>query len=446
MGRRGCLALVLGVWAARAGAQGPAETSAEPVWAVRGATVLPASRPGFRRGTVVWRGAKIEAVGPEIEVPAGAQVIDGEGLYVTPGFVVIGAAGLGAERTQGNVQHSLDPYDFQLRVALSVGITTAQIIDFPYFGGFAQDFPATQGANSAIIKLTHGDLKSMLVREPAVNYLALPSRQIELNFFLLRERLRKAREYLTKLKEAEEKKTEKPKLEDEVKLHVEVLKNERPTEIAAQSLAEVRVALELQREFGFDLILREPDEAWTMAAELASRRIPVLLKARGADFNFDLEEPVFEEGGMVPSRRPAAFAGAGVEVTVLPYRRGISLSGLAGRDLTAYALEAAFAVRGGLSEEDALRAITLHPARLLKLADRVGSLEKGKDADILVLSGHPFDYRTFVLKAFINGKLYYDRETSRLYRDVPLRGEKVERLNAPTPPRTEPPSAGDSRS
>ena len=61
---------------------------------------------------------------------------------------------------------------------------------------------------------------------------------------------------------------------------------------------------------------------------------------------------------------------------------------------------------------------------LLGVDDRLGSLEKGKDADLLILSGHPLDYRSFVLKAFINGKLYYDREKSRIFREVPLTRDK----------------------
>ena len=77
-----------------------------------------------------------------------------------------------------------------------------------------------------------------------------------------------------------------------------------------------------------------------------------------------------------------------------------------------------------MSNEDALKAITLNPARTLRVDDRLGSLEKGKDADLLILSGHPLDYRSFVLKAFINGKLYYDREKSRIYREIPLTGDK----------------------
>ena len=117
--------------------------------------------------------------------------------------------------------------------------------------------------------------------------------------------------------------------------------------------------------------------------------------------------------------------GSGALVGILPYRRTVMLSGLAGRDLTVLPLEAAFAVRGGMSEDDALKAITLNPAKILRIDDRVGSLEKGKDADLLILSGHPLDYRAHVLKAIINGKVYYDRSKSRLFEQVPVPKRKL---------------------
>jgi hypothetical protein len=416
---RSCrLACALLLLASSSPAQAP--PAPEPVVAVVGATVFPVSTPRIRRGTVIWRGSKIEAVGAELEPPAGAEVHRGEGLYVTPGFVSIVAAGVGLERPQGSIEHSLDPYDLRLRMALAEGITTVQLAGSSAPGGFARSQAVPQGTLSAVVKLAHGDLEAMLVREPAFNYLSLPSRQKELNLFLLRERFRQAAEHIAQVKEAEAKKARAPALRPELAIYVTILKNEQPTVISTSSPLEVELALALQAEHGFDLVLSEPREAWSLAPKLAARRIPVLVRARGPDFNFSFDELVPGEGGMIPIRLPQAFAGAGVEVAILPYRDAIPLSGLAGRDLTSLALDAAYAVRGGMSEEEALQAITLNPARILRVAERIGSLEKGKDADLLILSGHPLDYRTQVLKVFINGKLYYDRASSRLYRHIPL--------------------------
>ncbi len=261
----------------------------------------------------------------------------------------------------------------------------------------------------------------MLIREPGLNYFAVPTRQVELNLFRMRESFRKASDHLKAVREAEAKKSQPPRAPPEIAQYVTILENQRPTVVAARTREQVLDILAVHEKYPFDLILSRPEQAASLARDLSARRIPVLLKARGADFDFDLTNPVQDEQGLIPIRIPAAFAAPGVHVTILPFRRGVSLDGLAGRDLTALPMEAAFAVRGGLDEDLAVQAITIEPARLLKIADRVGSLEKGKDADLLILTRHPLDFRSLVEKAYINGKLYYEREKSPLLRDVQAR-------------------------
>ena len=400
------------------------EKKKSSVHAVVGATVLPVSGPMVRRGTVTWKDGKILEVGAELDPPEGAEVHKGKGLYVCPGFVSVVSMGVGIETSSGNIRNGLNPWDRELAIALASGITTVQALPAPFFGGFGQDRPLSGGSNSAIIKLTRGDLGGMLVREPAMNYFSLPTRQLELNYFLMRERFNQAKKYLASRAEARAKKAKEPKLSSSLKLYVAVLENTRPTIFSPANNHEVKIVLSLSKEYGFDVVLNEPKDAWMMAAELAAGNVPVLVKSRGRDFDFNTTGPVFEKGQMAPVRRPAAFARAGCLVSILPYRRGITLSGLAGRDLATLHVDAAFAVRGGMSNEDALEAITLNPARILRVDDRLGSIEKGKDADLLILSGHPLDYRSFVLKAFINGKLYYERDKSRIFREVPLTRDK----------------------
>ncbi|MDP6060521.1 MAG: amidohydrolase family protein, partial [Pirellulaceae bacterium] len=106
---------------------------------------------------------------------------------------------------------------------------------------------------------------------------------------------------------------------------------------------------------------------------------------------------------------------AGVPFAVAALSSSISLNGLAGRDLTSLPLEAAFAIRGGCSEATALAALTIVPARLLGLQDRLGSIEKGKDADLIILDGPPLDYRSYVETAIVSGKVRYDRVKDHVY-------------------------------
>jgi imidazolonepropionase-like amidohydrolase len=116
---------------------------------------------------------------------------------------------------------------------------------------------------------------------------------------------------------------------------------------------------------------------------------------------------------------------AGVPFAVATLGAAVSLDGIPGRDLTSLALEAAFAVRGGCSEQTALEALTITPARMLGLADKVGSIEEGKDADLLILNGPPLDYRTYVEKALVGGKVYYDRARDRIYPDTDRPGSTL---------------------
>jgi len=128
------------------------------VQAVVGATVLPVSGPMVRRGTVIWKDGKILEVAAELAAPEGARVHDAEGLYVCPGFVSIVAMGVGIETSSGNIGNGLNPWDRELTIALANGITTVQALPAPFFGGFGQDGPLYGGSNSAVIKLTQGDL------------------------------------------------------------------------------------------------------------------------------------------------------------------------------------------------------------------------------------------------------------------------------------------------
>lgn len=393
----------------------------QEVTAIVNGIVITAAGPTIPRGTVILRGAKIEAVGAELPVPVGARVVDATGKYVAPGFVAIEASGLAVGGIDGNFADNLDPYQLSLRVALACGITTANVIDVPFFGFFGGEVDSISGAHSAILKLTQGDLEPMLVREPGLNYLAMPTRQVELNMFRLRESFRKAAEHLKAVKEAAEKKAQAPRAAPELGSYITILENERPTVVAARTVEQVRDLLKLHAQYPFDLVLSRPTQAVALASQLVARRIPVLLKARGEDFDFDLARPVHDEQGLVPIQLPAVFAAAGAAVSILPYRRGVSLDGLAGRDLTALSMEAAFAIRGGLDEEKAIQAITIEPARILRIADRVGSLEKGKDADVLILTRHPLDFRALVERVYIHGKVYYERSKSPLFRDVTAR-------------------------
>jgi len=109
----------------------------------------------------------------------------------------------------------------------------------------------------------------------------------------------------------------------------------------------------------------------------------------------------------------------GIKFAVLNSAPYIRPGGTIGNDLLTFPLAGAYAIRGGLDEKDAFKAITLWPAELLGISHRVGSIEEGKDADIIILDGNPFDYRTYVDFTLIDGKILYDKSKSSFFKYIP---------------------------
>ena len=109
----------------------------------------------------------------------------------------------------------------------------------------------------------------------------------------------------------------------------------------------------------------------------------------------------------------------GVKISLLPPDLSIRPGGIIGSDLLTFPLAGTFAIRGGMSEKQALEAITIRPAEMLGISHRVGSIEEGKDADIIILDGNPFDYNTYVEFTIINGKVLYNKSKSPLFQKIP---------------------------
>ena len=144
-------------------------------------------------------------------------------------------------------------------------------------------------------------------------------------------------------------------------------------------------------------------------------------------------ETLVREGGS-SIENAAILHAAGVPVTIIPSSAGISLGGIVGRDLMHLTVEAGFAVRGGLSEDAAIAGITIEPARLMGIDHRVGSLEVGKDADMIITDGDVLHYQTFVQWAVIEGEVVYDKEAHLYFAHIRPRPEASlapeERLDA----------------
>ncbi|MBI3843079.1 MAG: amidohydrolase family protein [Planctomycetes bacterium] len=408
----------------------PEEPPEPDTWtAIVGGDVITVSGGTIREGTVLIHGRKIAKVGHGVDVPKEATVIDAKGKVVAPGFVVATARGIGVSGFGGppapnaKLADSLDPFAQSIELALSGGITTCMILPGGgggFFGGSqrprgGQPFDGT----SAVLKLTFGELSSMVLRDPAaviVNYRSeSPS-----NKFAVREALDKAKKYVDKVKEYEDAKkagktdAKEPPKDPQTELLAKALRREIPLRIAAWDQDDLVAAAELSRDYKVKVILDQAVESWAVSDSLASADVALVLTPRLK------VRPDREKGNPSGSRfdTPAIVAKAGVPFAIVPYTANVNTQGIFGRDLMNLPFEAAFGMRGGLTEDQALASITLGAARTLGIDDRVGSIEEGKDADLIVLDGHPLDYRTFVELTLVNGKVAYDKEKSTLFRGI----------------------------
>jgi imidazolonepropionase-like amidohydrolase len=214
---------------------------------------------------------------------------------------------------------------------------------------------------------------------------------------LQRETFQKAKEYKAKLDAG-------TKVDRDVALEplVEVLERKRTVHFHCHRADDILTAVRIAEEFGFELVLQHATEGYRVADVLAKKKIPASLTL------IDSPGGKAETIGLL-EENAAALEKAGVEVAI---NTDDSVT-----ESRFFLYTGSIAVRGGLPEAAALKAMTLTPAKLMHLDHRIGSLEKGKDADFVVLSGAPFSTYTRVKQTFIDGKKVFDEATDRGYRD-----------------------------
>ena len=377
----------------------------DPPIAIVGGDIYTVSGPILREGTIIVRDGKIESVGSDVPIPDGAKVIDAKGRVVAPGFVAARCYKVGMSRrgrATGSLADALDPFAFSVNLALASGITTA------YVPGHSRGSSLIRGT-SAIIKMTEGELENMLVREPAAITMSFSGASPSAKFDL-KQQLRRAVEHARKVKEALAS-GKKPPRDTRADALLPLIRGEIPARITADRADDILAALELADEFGIRIVLEGAYEAWIVAEEISRRDVSLVITPRQKVHPDETRER--RTGSNI--RSPAILRKAGVPFSILSPTSSLQTWGVAGQDMVNLPIDAAFAVGRGLDERTALEAITLSPARALGVGDRVGSLEPGKDADIIILDGHPLDFRAFVTLTMINGKVYYEKSENPLF-------------------------------
>jgi imidazolonepropionase-like amidohydrolase len=388
-------------------------SAAERITAIKGGELYTITSGIIKNGTILIKDGKISRIGQNVEIPKGAKVIDARGKVVMPGLVAatadIGISGFGSI---SKIADSLDPFNLNVSLALASGITTAYVSR----GRPSGDNPI--GGTNAVVKPTYGDLENMLVKEPVAENAGFSGTtwMRKANFL---QNLRKAQNYLQKLDQYNKAKDKNKKLQEPKKpsgadTYIRLLKRQLPARLRAATASEILQTLEIVDEFGIRIIIEDAVEGWIVAEEIAKRNVSVIITPRAKQRpNEDISGP---SGSTL--KNAAILKKAGVKLAIVPPDASFTTWGVAGRDLITLPMEAAFAVGGGLDEQTALEAITITAAEIIGVADRVGSLQVGKDADIIILDGHPFHHKTFVQLTLVNGKVLYDKKESPFFSHI----------------------------
>ncbi|MGA4579905.1 amidohydrolase family protein [Limisphaera sp. VF-2] len=379
------------------------------LWTCGPAGVIP-------NGQMLVVDGRITAVGTSVPDHPGAEVLDLQGAHVTPGLIdahshtaILGAVNEATlpSTAMVRIEDVINSESPTLWEQLAGGLTTCQLLH-----GSANPI----GGQSAVIKLRVGSApEEMLVRgAPPGIKMALGENVKQSNWgdrattrfpqtrmgvpAFIANRLAAAREYRLAQQQAQQRGELPPRPDLELEALAEVLEGRRQVHCHAYRQDEILAFLQVMEDFGVRVASLEHGlEGYKVADEIAAHGAGVATFADWWAYKFEVYDAI-------------PYAGA------LMHRRGVVVafksdsSDLARRLNT----EAAKAVKyGGLTEEEALRLVTLHPARLLGIDQRVGSLEPGKDADFAVWSHPPLDARTVCLQTWIDGRQYFEREAAR---------------------------------
>ena len=389
--------------------------------AVVGGTVYPVSGPPIEHGTVLMRNGRIVAVGRDVAVPGDAVRIDAAGRWVTPGLIQTGTTlGIhlldvggqletredsleGPVKPSFNVADAIDPASVAIPAARLEGITS----------NLAVPTSGLIPGQGALYDLLGDRVDSLLVRSPAVMVIdfsqtgkasAGGSRAGILK--RLRRLFRDAQEYERRRDDFRRAQIQPLAAEaEELEALRPVLRGELPVLAIANRRADIENALRIAGEFGLRLIVWQGAEAWQLADGLARAGVPVVVEPLTDVPTFDRPAPRLDNATVLRA--------AGVAVVIAQRDQAFH------RNLR---FAAGNAVRNGLSWADALRAVTLAPAEAAGVADRYGSLERGKVANLVVWSGDPLDFASRAERVFIRG-----REVPPVSRQTELR-ERYRRL------------------
>lgn len=386
---------------------------ATPVTVIKGGTIYPIAGNIINNGTILIEEGKIKKIGLNIPVPANATIIEAQGKVITPGFIDsythLGLVMISSEPSESDLRDKMEgplpylkvmdafnPSNPAIEVTRIAGVTTALVAPLG---------DTVFGINSLFKLDGNNALRMALVPNAAINANLAPvwssySRQTGLGTpstrmgyaAFLRNLLIQAQEY---------KKTRKiavlnnnplyqiliPKYDPIMEALLPILEKKLPLMINANRASDILNALYLKDKFNISLIIRGGTEGYKVTNEIAKRNVPVIVG------------PLTKPSGSLELQNsrldnPAILARAGIKIA---FQTGET------HNIRNLPIQAGIAVAHGLPYNEALKAVTLNPAEIFGIKNKTGTLEPGKDADIVIWNGDPLEPATQVEHVFING-------------------------------------------
>jgi imidazolonepropionase-like amidohydrolase len=384
--------------------------------AITGGRVVPVTADPVENGTVLIEDGTITAVGAGLAVPDGAQVIDAAGQWVLPGFIEVhGHVGVHEEAqgwagsdtnemtepvtAQVRALDAINPADLGFRDAISGGVLAVNVN--PGSGN-------PIGGQTVALRCWGRTVDEMLLREPSGLKSALgenpkrvygeqgkmPSTRLG-TAAVIRGAFVAAANYLAKVDaEAAKPEADRKPVDRDLKLEAlgRVLRREIPWRQHCHRADDIATALRIAEEFGYDLVIDHGTEAHLVADLLAARNIPVII---GPLFTSRSKVELLNRSLANPGR----LARAGVTIAITTDHPVVPIHFLVH--------QATLAVKEGLDRDTALAALTINPARIAGIDGRLGSIEPGKDADLVLWSGDPLDVFSRAQRALIGGREIY---------------------------------------
>jgi len=381
---------------------------------IKNGTIVPVVGERIDGGSILVEGGKIKAIGKALQAPADAAVIDASGMFVYPGFIDsyshFGLAEIssipattdyretGKENPELRVVWAINPHSVHFGTGRVTGTTSALVAPA---GG---TFPGI----SALVKMDGWTVPEMVVMEAATSFINFPitprpvgeglTVQKEAKEDVTSKLVEKIRDYLKEARRYLELKKaaaagggiEAPEYNAKYEALAPVLEGTLPIIVSVEKAKDIELAIKFVQDEKLKAIFRGCAQGFKVADKIKQSGIPVIIDS----LYTGPSEP--EDGYDAPYRNVVELARAGV---VISFSSGDSPA--AGKDLPYHAAKA---VAFGLPRDEAIKALTINPARIFGVADRLGSIEAGKDADLLIAAGDPLDFRTEVKHLVINGR------------------------------------------